>query len=186
MGDFEPHVYKTEDYGESWTRITTGTNGIPNDHPVRVVREDPDRAGLLYAGTEFGMFISFDDGENWQTLQLNLPVTPITDLKIVDKDLVMSTMGRSFWILYDLTPLHEIDERVASADAHLFAVKDPYRLRMPRRGNRSAMSPDEPQYPEAGANIDYYLAGEPSGEIELEILDGEGPARAQLLERRQR
>ena len=174
VGDFEPHVYKTEDYGESWTRITTGTNGIPNDHPVRVVREDPDRAGLLYAGTEFGMFISFDDGENWQTLQFNLPVTPITDLKIVDKDLVMSTMGRSFWILYDLTPLHEIDERVASADAHLFAVKDPYRLRMPRRGNRSAMSPDEPQYPEAGANIDYYLAGEPSGEIELEILDGEG------------
>jgi len=86
----------------------------------------------------------------------------------------MSTMGRSFWILYDLTPLHEIDERVASADAHLFAVKDPYRLRMPRRGNRTVMSPDEPQYPEAGANIDYYLASEPTGEIELEILDEEG------------
>ena len=86
LGDFTPHAYKTTDYGETWTRITTGTNGIPNDHPVRVVREDPDRAGLLYAGTEFGMFISFDDGDSWQSFQLNLPVTPITDLKVFDKE----------------------------------------------------------------------------------------------------
>ena len=143
---------------------------------VRVVREDPDRAGLLYAGTEFGMFISFDDGESWQSFQLNLPVTPITDLKVVDKDLVMSTMGRSFWILYDLTPLHEIDASVAAASAHLFAVKDPYRVRTRRRpgGSTDARPPDEPQYPEVGANIDYYLASEPEGELALDILDADG------------
>ncbi len=174
LGDFTPHAYKTTDYGETWTRITTGTNGIPNDHPVRVVREDPDREGLLYAGTEFGMFISFDDGGSWQSFQLNLPVTPITDLKVVDKDLVMSTMGRSFWILYDLTPLHEIDARVAAASAHLFEVKDPYRVRTPRQRVPSSPAPDEPQYPVVGANIDYYLASEPEGELTLEILDAGG------------
>jgi photosystem II stability/assembly factor-like uncharacterized protein len=173
LGDFEPHVYRTENYGETWTRITTGHNGIPNDHPVRVVREDPDREGLLYAGTEFGMFISFDDGQRWQSFQLNLPVTPVTDIKIVDKDLVLSTMGRSFWILYDLTPLHEISEQMATAQAHLFKVKAPYRL-YASRFNRRPSGPDAPQYPDPGANIDYYFANEPAGEIKLEILDAKG------------
>jgi len=174
LGDFEPHAYKTENYGETWTRITTGSNGIPIDHPVRVVREDPDREGLLYAGTEFGMFISFDDGASWQSFQLNLPVTPITDLKVVQKDLVMSTMGRSFWILYDLTPLHEINEAVAAADAHMFEVKDTHRLRSGFGGFRRERLPDEPQYPALGANIDYYLKAAPAGEVKLEILDASG------------
>jgi hypothetical protein len=173
LGDFEPHVYMTEDYGETWTRLTTGDNGIPNDHPVRVVREDPDRAGLLYAGTEFGMFISFDDGKHWQDFQLNFPVTPVTDMKVVNKDLAISTMGRSFWILYDLTPLHEISDQVASADAHVFNVKDPYRL-YDFRSFLRAPEPHDPQYPRAGANIDYYLASEPTGDIKLEILDASG------------
>ncbi len=173
LGDFEPHVYMTEDYGETWTRLTTGDNGIPNDYPVRVVREDPDRAGLLYAGTEFGMFISFDDGKHWQGFQLNLPVTPITDMKLVNKDLAISTMGRSFWILYDVTPLHEISDQVASASAHLFNVKDPYRLYDFGQFGRTA-NPDEPQYPRAGANIDYYVSSEPAGDIKLEILDSGG------------
>jgi hypothetical protein len=173
LGDFEPHVYMTEDYGETWTRLTTGDNGIPNDYPVRVVREDPDRAGLLYAGTEFGMFISFDDGKHWQDFQLNFPVTPVTDIKVVNKDLAISTMGRSFWILYDLTPLHEISDQVASADAHLFTVKDPYRLYDFRSFLRSP-EPHDPQYPRAGANIDYYLGSEPAGDIKLEILDASG------------
>ncbi|MFQ5789225.1 MAG: WD40/YVTN/BNR-like repeat-containing protein [Acidobacteriota bacterium] len=173
LGDFEPHAYKTTDYGETWTRITTGDNGIPKDYPVRVVREDPDREGLLYAGTEFGMFISFDDGAHWQSFQLNLPVTPVTDIKIVEQDLVLSTMGRSFWILYDLTPLHEISEKVASSEAHLFKVKDPYRLYGFRRFGRTP-GPDEPQYPPVGANIDYYLAREPQGEVRLEILNAQG------------
>ena len=173
LGDFTPHAYKTEDYGETWTRITTGDNGIPNDHPVRVVREDPDREGLLYAGTEFGMFISFDDGAHWQSFLLNLPATPVTDIKVVDKDLVLSTMGRSFWILYDLTPLHEISGEVASASAHLYQVKDPHRLYVSRRFGETP-GPDAPQYPQVGANIDYYLAAEASGEIKLEILDAQG------------
>jgi hypothetical protein len=172
LGDFEPHVYKTEDYGESWTRITTGGNGIPIDTPVRVVREDPNRAGLLYAGTEFGMFVSFDDGAHWQSFQLNLPVTPVSDLKLVNQALAVATMGRGFWMLYDVTPLHEIDETVASSRAHLFRVKAPLRLRMPMRFDPD--DPDSPQYPEPGANIDYYLADEPGGELKLEILDASG------------
>jgi photosystem II stability/assembly factor-like uncharacterized protein len=171
LGDFEPHAYKTEDYGETWTRLTTGSNGIPFDSPVRVVREDPDRPGLLYAGTEFGMFLSFDDGVHWQSFQQNLPVTPVTDLKFVNGDLAVSTMGRGFWMLYDLTPLHELDARVASARAHLYQVKAPLRLRMPMRFPES---PDAPQYPEPGASINYYLSDEPAGETKLEILDASG------------
>ena len=173
LGDFEPYVYRTEDYGNSWQRITTGGNGIPADHPVRVIREDPDREGLLYAGTEFGMFISFDDGTQWQSFQLNLPATPITDIKIVNKDLVISTMGRSFWILYDLTPLHELSGQVTLAPAHLFQAKDPYRLHSLSEW-REEKGPDEPQYPEPGVNIDYYLGSEPEGELTLDILNGEG------------
>ncbi len=173
LGDFEPYAYRTTDYGQTWSRITTGDNGVPDDQPVRVVREDPDREGLLYAGTEFGMFISFDDGASWQAFQQNLPVTPVTDIKIVDKDLVVSTMGRGFWIAYDLTPLHEVSEAVATSDAHLFAVKDPYRL-FARRRFGAGPGPDEPQYPAPGANIDYYLSRQPDGEVTLQILDATG------------
>jgi hypothetical protein len=173
LGDFEPHAYKTENYGETWTRITTGINGIPEDFPVRVVREDPSREGLLYAGTEFGMFISFDDGMHWQSFQLNLPATPVTDIRIVDKDLVLSTMGRSFWILYDLTPLYEISEKTVASTAQLFGVKAPFRIYAGRFSRRPS-GPDAPQYPNPGANIDYYLASEAEGEIKLAILDVEG------------
>ena len=153
-------------------RIATGDNGIPGDYPVRVVREDPDRQGLLYAGTEFGMFISFDDGGEWRPLQLNLPVTPVTDIKVVDQDLVLSTMGRGFWILYDLTPFHEMDAETAEAN-HLFQVKPAYRLYTARRfgGGRASHGP---QYPSPGANIDYFLESEPSGELKLEMLDADG------------
>ena len=171
MGDFEPYAYRTTDYGTTWTRITTGTNGIPNDFPVRVVREDPDREGLLYAGTEFGMFISFDDGSHWQPFQQNLPVTPVTDIKVADKDLVLSTMGRGFWILYDVTPLHELSAEVATAEAHLFRVKDPYRLRARTNANPG---PDEPQYPAPGANLDYYLPADADDPVVLDILDATG------------
>ena len=128
---------------------------MPADHPVRVVREDPDRQGLLYAGTEFGLFVSFDDGVRWQPLQLNLPVTPVSDIKVVNQDLILSTMGRGFWILDDLTPLHELSRQVALSDTHLFAVRDTYRLYGVRRFGGDP-SPDEPKYPDPGANIDYY------------------------------
>jgi photosystem II stability/assembly factor-like uncharacterized protein len=173
LGDFAPYVFKTEDYGKTWSLLTTGTNGIPGDHPVRVVREDPDREGLLYAGTEFGMFISFDDGKRWQSFQLNLPATPVTDIKIVDKDLALSTMGRSFWILYDITPLHEISQNITSDKAYLVKVKDPFRLHSGRFSRRSGGSAN-PQYPRPGANIDYFLNNEPEGQIKLEILDEQG------------
>jgi photosystem II stability/assembly factor-like uncharacterized protein len=106
--DFTPYVFRTDDFGVTWVRIADGTNGIPARHFVRVVREDDVQRGLLYAGTEFGAYVSFDDGVNWQPLQLNLPATPVTDMKVHRGDLVLSTQGRSFWVLDDLTPLREI------------------------------------------------------------------------------
>ena len=124
LDDFRPYVFRTDDFGESWELLTDGTNGIPADQFVRVVREDPDRKGLLYAGTEYGVFVSFDDGAHWQSLQLNFPVAPVTDLVVHEKDLVLSTKGRSFWILDDLTPLHQLTDEVAASAAHLFAPRD--------------------------------------------------------------
>ena len=106
--DLKPYIYMTNDYGASWTKLTDGTNGIPIDHPTRVVREDPRRAGLLYAGTEFGFFVSFDNGRRWQPLQQNLPATPVTDLRVHRDDLVIATMGRSFWIMDDVSPLRQL------------------------------------------------------------------------------
>ncbi len=169
LGDWEPYIYRTDDYGETWTRLTAGKNGIPADYPTRVVREDPDREGLLYAGTEFGLFVSFDDGAHWQSLQQNLPVTPITDIKVHRQDLVLSTMGRSFWILDDITPLHQLTDQLAAANAHLFAPRPAY-----RRRDFGSRSDQGPQYPQAGATIDYYLGEAPDGEITLEILDDAG------------
>jgi len=173
VGDFEPHVYRTTDYGATWTRITTGDNGIPNDHPVHVVREDPDREGLLYAGTEFGMFISFDDGGGWQPFQLNLPATPITDIKVHDQDLVLATMGRSFWIMYDITPLHEVSADLAAADVHLFEVEETYRFRG-GGGGRGGGNPATPQYGPSGVVVDYWFGSPPRGEVTLEFLDAQG------------
>jgi photosystem II stability/assembly factor-like uncharacterized protein len=178
LGDFQPYIYKTEDYGKSWTRLTDGRNGIPADAPTRVVREDPDRAGLLYAGTEFGMYLSFDDGAHWRPFQLNLPVTPVTDIQLRRQDLVLSTQGRSFWILDDLTPLHQLSDAVAAERAHLFAPRTAIRYRYRAgfggiEGDRGA-GEDTPQYPPAGAMIDYSLASAPSGPITLEIVDRSG------------
>jgi photosystem II stability/assembly factor-like uncharacterized protein len=170
LGDWEPYIYRTSDYGASWTRLTTGTNGIPADSPTRAIREDPDREGLLYAGTEFGMFVSFDDGAHWQEFQLNLPVTPVTDIKLHRQDLVLSTMGRSFWIMDNVTPLHQLTDAVAESQAHLFRPRDAYRLRYFGAGG----SETDPEYPPAGATIDYYLAGAPAGNVTLAILDQPG------------
>jgi hypothetical protein len=112
LGDFQPYIWRTDDYGRTWARLTDGTNGIRNNEPTRVAREDPGREGLLFAGTEFGMYVSFDNGKRWQSLQLNLPATPVTDLKIHKKDLVLSTQGRGFWIMDDLTPLHQLSDAI--------------------------------------------------------------------------
>lgn len=173
VGDYEPYAFKTTDYGGHWTRITTGDNGIPADHPVRVVREDPGREGLLYAGTEFGIFISFDDGENWQPFQLNLPVTPVTDIKVHRRDLVLSTMGRSFWILSDVTRLHALSPRVAERPVHLFETREAFRLRR-AFGGSDPSQPARPEYAPVGAYVDYWLAEEPAGEVTLEVRDSDG------------
>ena len=103
LGDYQPYIYRTDDYGATWKRLTDGKNGIPADWPTRVVREDPDRAGLLYAGTEFGMFISFDNGAHWKSFQLNMPNVPINEITINNKDLIIATQGRSFWIFDNVT-----------------------------------------------------------------------------------
>ncbi len=127
FNDFTPMAFKTSDYGESWDRIT---DGIPAEHWVRVVREDTEHRGLLYAGTELGVFVSFDDGDEWQPLQLDLPITPITDLKVHQGDLIAATQGRAFWILDDLSPLrqaHAYGPAIVGADAWLFEPRDAYR-----------------------------------------------------------
>ncbi len=120
LDDYKPYLLKTEDYGQTWTMIN---NGIDATHFTRVIRADPDRDGLLYAGTERGIYVSFDDGENWQPMQLNLPIVPITDMTIKDQDLVVATQGRSFWVLDDLTLLHQWNDDLAKADLHLFASR---------------------------------------------------------------
>ncbi|MDX1939659.1 MAG: hypothetical protein SFU99_03860 [Saprospiraceae bacterium] len=163
LGDWKPYIFKTEDYGKSWKLIT---KGIPSDYPVRTVREDPNREGLLYAGTEFGLFISLDDGENWQAFQQNLPITPITDIKINRKDLVLSTMGRGFWIMDDLTALHQWNQAIESG-VSLFAPRDAYRMYY--RGNQN----DVPNFPAPGLTMHYYLSKDAEN-IQLEILDEKG------------
>ena len=123
-GDYQPYLYKTTDYGKTWTKIT---NGIQNDHFTRVVRADPKRRGLLYAGTESGMYISFDDGANWQSFQLNLPIVPITDLSVKNNNLIAATQGRSLWMIDDLTVLHQLDKSISSKKSHLYKPMDSYR-----------------------------------------------------------
>jgi hypothetical protein len=124
-GDYQPYLYKTKDYGESWTKIV---NGIKNDHFTRVVRADPEKKGLLYAGTETKMYVSFDDGASWKDFQLNLPIVPITDLTIKDNHLIAATQGRGFWLIDDLTVLHQLSDEVKQNDFHLFQPKKTYRI----------------------------------------------------------
>jgi hypothetical protein len=181
LGDFEPYIYKTDNYGASWTRITDGKNGIAIDNPTRVVREDPDREGLLYAGTEFGMFISFDNGADWQSFDLNMPKVPITDIKRHRKDLVVSTQGRSMWILDDVTPLSQISQQTASTAAVLFKPGEAIRGRL--GGGRGGFgggragggpAPGQAQFAENGATINYYLARSPSTPVTIDIIDAAG------------
>jgi hypothetical protein len=237
LNDFKPYLYMTNDYGAHWTLLTDGTNGIPADQPMHVVREDPEQEGLLYAGTLQGAYVSFDQGKHWQTLQQNLPATPVTDFKVHHGDLVASTMGRAFWILDDVSPLRQIAasvtkptrarptdnpngqvgqdgrERQDGRDGKAAQGTDVVRASMqaaapavkaaPRPGALPAPKaaikpfdgsnvflftpapayrmhyqaatgrPDQPEYPAAGARIDYYLAS-PSGEVKLEIVDPAG------------
>ena len=175
LGDFQPYIYKTDDFGKTWKRLTTGSNGIPNDNPTRVVREDPDRPGLLYAGTEFGMYVSFDDGAHWQSFQQNLPVVPINDIKVFRKDLLVATQGRSFWIIDDLTPLHQLTAQLAAAPFTFFKPRDAYRLRYQGGGGFGrGRGPAAPQYPQPGAMVDFFFAQAPAGPVTLDVLDESG------------
>lgn len=165
LGDAKPYIYKTDDYGKSWELLTTDKNGIPADFTARVMREDPVREGLLYAGTEFGMFVSFNDGKSWKKFQQNLPVTPITDLKVFRGDLVLSTMGRGFWILDNITSLRQPEANNLAKTPHLFKPDNTVRYRYPSA--RSSF----PRYPRTSVIIDYYIPKGTKGGVQLEILD---------------
>lgn len=175
LGDFAPYLYRTDDYGKTWARLTDGKNGIAADEPTRVIREDPDRPGLLYAGTEFGMYLSFDRGTTWSSLQLNLPVVPITDIKVAHGDLVLSTQGRSFWILDNLSVLHQLPpaNEAQSARSINALYKPRTAIRIPASGD-AGRGPEGPQYPLSGAEIDYYLAKDTGDSVKLDILDQTG------------
>jgi photosystem II stability/assembly factor-like uncharacterized protein len=154
LDDFTPYIYKTEDYGNSWKLIT---NGIPSMHFARCLRADTKRPGLLYAGTEYGMYISFDDGANWQSFQQNLPMVPITDLTIKDNDLVVATQGRSFWIIDDLGVIQQFDRSIVDKKLHVFQVKPTIRI----PGNRFSQSFGSPKNagsnPPSGVVFKYYV-----------------------------
>lgn len=170
LGDWKPYIYKTTNHGQSWELLTDGKNGIPADYPVRVVREDPSREGLLYAGTEFGLFISFNDGKSWRPFQQNLPITPITDIKVHQEDLVLSTMGRSFWILDNLSILHQLPDDLQLSEVQLFKPRDAYRMRY---GGGFRLSSDGVTYPSPGLTIDYFLPNQTEQDLFLEIIDDE-------------
>ncbi|MEQ8711758.1 MAG: glycosyl hydrolase [Cyclobacteriaceae bacterium] len=170
FGDFAPYAYKTTDYGQTWKKIT---NGIEDMAWVRVIREDPMKKDLLYAGTERGLFVSFDGGNQWKRWQSNLPMTPITDLKVHQNDLLASTQGRAFWILDDLTPLHQLSIEVANSEAYLYQPRDVV------AAQRSAMRRQPPmgENPYPGAEIKYYLkevAEEDTIPVTFEIMDDRG------------
>jgi photosystem II stability/assembly factor-like uncharacterized protein len=172
FNDFTPHIYKTDDYGQSWRRVVTG---IAAEAHVRVVREDPLRRGLLYAGTEAGVYVSWDEGNQWQSLQLNMPVTPITDLEVQqrDNDLVAATGGRGFWILDDLSPLQQISDQVATSGPYLFRPGDAYRVA--GGGGSGGPAPGLGKNPPVGAVVDFYLSAvSDSSTVALEFLDEVG------------
>lgn len=178
-GDFRPYIFRTDDFGESWESLATGDNGIPADYWVRVVVEDEERRGLLYAGTEFGVFVSFDDGTRWQPLQLNLPASPIMDLEVAHGDLAVATQGRSFWVLDDLTPLRELAERLETPPLPIDDLIDVI-LFTPREAARGRSGPplqemdlNQPDPLPAGALLHYTVVGELS-ELEVAVLDNEG------------
>jgi photosystem II stability/assembly factor-like uncharacterized protein len=171
IDDLGPYLYRTHDGGKTWRRIT---NGLPDNAPADTVREDPVRKGLLFAGTETGVWVSFDDGDHWQSLQLNLPHTSMRDLWIQDNDLIVATHGRSFWTLDDIAPLRQITESVANSSAFLFKPEPAYRTRRDTNTD-TPIPPDEPagQNPPVGAILDYFFARPASGAVTLEILDAQ-------------
>jgi photosystem II stability/assembly factor-like uncharacterized protein len=170
LDDMQPHIYRTHDGGRTWAQITSG---LPDNAPVNVVREDAKRKGLLFAGTEREIYVSFDDGDHWQSLRLNMPATSMRDLIIKDDDVCVATHGRGFWILDDITPLRQLKADALAADAYLFAPQDAIRVRWSMNSD-TPIPPDEPrgENPPDGAVIDYILKADAPGPVTLEILDG--------------
>jgi len=172
LDNLHPYIYRTHDSGKTWQKIV---NGIPDNEPANTVREDPERKGLLFAGTERTVYVSFDDGDHWQSLRLNLPATSIRDLVVHQDDIVVGTHGRSFWILDNITPLRQMDAKVAASDAYLFAPQLTYRVR--RNNNTDTpLPPEEPagQNPPDGAMLDYVLKSAAIGPVTIEISDESG------------
>jgi hypothetical protein len=171
----DPFAYKTADYGQTWKRIT---NGIPHSmlSYAHCIREDPVRRGLLFLGTENAIYVSFDDGENWQLLQMNLPHAPVYWISIQERfhDLVIATYGRGFWILDDLTPLEQMTPQTLSADAHLFAPREAYRFREITPVSTPYDDPTTGEDPPYGADINYYLKAPSAGSVTATILDQHG------------
>ncbi len=168
-GDYRPYLYKTTDYGKTWTKIT---NGINEEHFTRVVRADPKRRGLLYAGTESGMYLSFDDGANWQPFQLNLPIVPVTDLTIKNDNLIAATQGRSLWMIDDLTPLHQLNEGVAAKNFYLFKPTDSYRAQGFQAKNPRGEGLNHP----GGVNVHFSIPKLDTAKTEVKIafLEADG------------
>jgi len=171
LDDLRPHIYRTSDYGKNWTEIT---NGLPDNAPMNVVREDSARKGLLFAGSETSVYVSLNDGDDWQPLQLNLPHTSMRDLAIHGDDLIVATHGRSFWVLDDITPLRQWSSRVAREPLHLFAPQTAVRFRW-NRNTDTPLPPEIPagQNPPDGAIINYFLTDSSRGEVKLEIFDAQ-------------
>ncbi len=172
LDDLHPHIYRTHDGGKTWMEIV---NGIPDGAAINVVREDPKRKGLLYAGSERETYISFDDGNHWESLRINMPATSIRDLAIKDDDLIAATHGRGFWILDDVTPLRQVNNTVTDSAAYLFKPQTALRVRWDTNTD-TPIPPDEPagQNPPDGAILNYYLGPTSSGVVTLEILDRAG------------
>ena len=171
LDDFRPHILRTHDGGKTWTEIV---NGIPDGAPVNAVREDPRRRGLLFAGTEREVYVSLDDGDHWQSLRMNMPATSIRDLMIKDDDLIAATHGRGFWILDDITPLRQLNADDA-APVVLFKPEIATRVRWDTNTD-TPIPPDEAagKNPPDGAILNFYLAGEASGTVSLDIMDRSG------------
>ena len=174
LQDFEPYIYRTRDMGKTWQKIT---RGLPAGVYVHVIKEDPLRRGLLVAGTERGLHISFDDGDNWQPLQLNMPVTSMRDLEFYGNDLIVATHGRGFWVIDDISPLRQLSDAVTRDDAYLFKPADAINF-IEGTDNGTPLQKDEPaaENPPNGAVIDYYLKRNAVGTVTMEILDASGAA----------
>ena len=172
LQDFDPYIYRTRDMGKTWQKIT---KGLPAGVYVHTVKEDPKRKGLLIAGTERGVFASLNDGDNWQPLQLNLPVTSMRDFEIYGDDLIVATHGRGFWVIDDISPLRQLGDPVLKSDVYLFKPADA--VNMTQGGdNGTPLQRDEPQAqnPPNGAVIDYFLRKDATGPVTLEIIDAAG------------